>query len=414
VRVVLRTRWLVITLSVLAGLVGFFALIGIAAPQPGGGRAVEAVVGVAAVAATVRLARSGLCLEPNRVVIRDVRWTTEFARADVLGLAIQPVLGGRYRRLAVVLTSGRVVAAPWTMSRAADLDWANRAAWAAYGFGPTQIDVAGRLHEHERLDRVEQLPIATPDPGLTPQTVSPITEPAAARWLGWEMVVVMTAFAMPAVVGAITLLAQHIGGVSDLNEFDLPLKHNYPVSLALLIIGYATTAVVVPIALLLLARTGQMPESLGLTRRGFRQDASNALGIFAGIWAWNVVLGIAFSWAINNSHLSNTESNSHVPAYYILYALALSATTAINEEVLVNGYFLTRLSQRGWSPQRAFWLSLLVRESYHAYYGVGLILTIPLGYLVTRSFQKHRRLSRAILVHFVNDAVILTIAVLTS
>lgn len=410
----LRAQGLVVTLSVMAGVLAAFVLLGTAASQPGGARAVEVVVGVALAAGSARLARCELRLEPHLVVVRNVLSTEEFGRADVLGLAVQPVGRGRFRRAAVVCTDGRVVAAPWTIGRRNDSAWLSRVAWAAYGFGPTQNDVAPQLHERDRLLRVDQLPVASPDPGLTPATVSPIESPAAARWLGWEIVFVITAFALPAVAGAVTLLAQHIGGVSDLDEFDLPLEHHAGVSLFLLLLGYATTAIIVPIALLLLARTGQPPASLGLTRRSFRRDAANALGMYAGVWVLNLALVLAFGWLINNKHLTNTATNTHVPAYFIVYALFLSATTAINEEVLVNGYFLTRLSQRGWAPRRAFWLSLLVRTSYHAYYGVGLILTIPLGYLVTRSFQKHRRLNRAILVHCVNDAVLLTVAVLTS
>jgi membrane protease YdiL (CAAX protease family) len=123
---------------------------------------------------------------------------------------------------------------------------------------------------------------------------------------------------------------------------------------------------------------------------------------------------IPLSAVLNNKHLTNTASNSHVPAYYVIYGLTLAATTAINEEVLVNGYFLTRLSQLGWSPRRALGLSLAVRTSYHLYYGVGLIVTVPFGYLVTRSFQKRRRLLRPILAHFLYDAILITVAVLTS
>jgi membrane protease YdiL (CAAX protease family) len=136
--------------------------------------------------------------------------------------------------------------------------------------------------------------------------------------------------------------------------------------------------------------------------------------LLAGVYVAVALVALALSSVINNKHLTNTASDSHVPAYFVIYGLFVSATTAINEEVLVNGYFLTRLSQRGWSPWRAFALSLAVRTSYHAYYGVGLILTIPLGYIVTRSFQKHGRLGRPILVHFVFDAITFTIAVLTS
>jgi hypothetical protein len=39
---------------------------------------------------------------------------------------------------------------------------------------------------------------------------------------------------------------------------------------------------------------------------------------------------------------------------------------------------------------------------------------VPFGYLVTRSFQKRGRLARPIITHFLYDAILLTIAVLTS
>jgi membrane protease YdiL (CAAX protease family) len=102
----------------------------------------------------------------------------------------------------------------------------------------------------------------------------------------------------------------------------------------------------------------------------------------------------------------------HVPAYYVVWGLAISATTAIAEETLMSGYLLTRLSQLGWSPRRALIVSLVLRTSYHVYYGIGFILTVPFGYFVTRSFQKNRRLTRPIVAHFLFDAIIFTIAVL--
>ena len=78
----------------------------------------------------------------------------------------------------------------------------------------------------------------------------------------------------------------------------------------------------------------------------------------------------------------------------------MSAATAITEEVLVNGYLNTRLYQLGWSPRTSLLLSLTLRTSYHVYYGIGFLLTIPLGYFVTRSFQKHHKLNRPIMAHF--------------
>jgi hypothetical protein len=95
-----------------------------------------------------------------------------------------------------------------------------------------------------------------------------------------------------------------------------------------------------------------------------------------------------------------------------VWGLIISATTAITEEVLVNGYLITRLGQLGWTPRSALILSLILRTSYHVYYGFGFIFTIPLGFYVTRSFQKHHKLTRPILAHFLYDAILFTIAVL--
>jgi membrane protease YdiL (CAAX protease family) len=104
----------------------------------------------------------------------------------------------------------------------------------------------------------------------------------------------------------------------------------------------------------------------------------------------------------------------HVPAYYVIWGLSIAAVTSVTEEVFVNGYLLTRLAQLGWSPKKAFTLSLILRTSYHVYYGIGFLFTIPFGVFVTRSFQKHRRLNRAIAAHFLYDAVLITISILSA
>lgn len=48
------------------------------------------------------------------------------------------------------------------------------------------------------------------------------------------------------------------------------------------------------------------------------------------------------------------------------------------------------------------------------YYGLGFLITIPFGYLMTRSFQKERRLMRPIIAHFLYDAVLISVAILIS
>jgi hypothetical protein len=414
--VVVRAKGLIVTICVISGffaLGGFLAIAG--SGQSAGHRAVDGVIGLAVLILGVRTAVTGLRLEAMTTTVRGLTTTDRLARAEVLGLAVQPIARGRLRRIVVVCADGRIIPAVWTVGRATDAWWEQRAATAAGGFGPTQLAVTETLTRTERLAGTAMLPVVTAEPELSPATVSPV-EPAdgSTRWLGWETTFVVIAFALPGLAAAVEILAQHVDGVSDLNEFELPLPHHPAASLFILLLGYLTSALIVPIALLLLARTGQPPTSLGLHRRGLRRDTSSAVGLLAAVWVLNIVLLLPLSPLLNNKHLTNTATNSHVPAYYVLYGLFVSAVTAINEEVVVNGYFMTRLSQRGWSPWRAFALSLAVRTSYHAYYGIGLIATIPLGYLATRSFQKRGRLGRPILLHFMYDAVLFTIAVLTS
>src|SRR5438067_285622 len=85
-------------------------------------------------------------------------------------------------------------------------------------------------------------------------------------------------------------------------------------TVGLLIIGYLTPALIVPIALLQLARTGQPPSSLGLSRHGSKRDAIESVGLYAGVWVLNLVLITPLFLLIGDS-LTNSEHDTHVPAY---------------------------------------------------------------------------------------------------
>jgi membrane protease YdiL (CAAX protease family) len=179
------------------------------------------------------------------------------------------------------------------------------------------------------------------------------------------------------------------------------------------IFAYLPVVAVVPLSLFLLARTGQPPSVMGLSYPRFKRDILPGLGIAAAAFGSEIVILIPLApLLIHHSSLINSVPIGHVPAYYVIWGLAISATTALTEEVLVNGYLLTRLGQLGWTPRSALILSLVLRTSYHVYYGLGFLLTIPFGFFVTKSFQKHRRLARPIAAHFLFDAILISIAIL--
>jgi membrane protease YdiL (CAAX protease family) len=411
--------WLIGALAFL----GLVSLLAIADPAASLGARLGALGAAVAFALGIwRATVAGLDVGPDRVVVRSIFWSRRLASAEVAGVAIEPVVRRRLARLDVVTHAGEtipVVFAAWRMRTPALQSNATRAA-ATFGWvtGTTSAAevVPGRV-EHPAAftamlsdGRMVAVPALSRHPGLAPETV----ERPGVPMLGRETIAMAVAFVLPATVTAVAVFARHVARVSNLDEFELPLPHNLPASLALMVVLYLSTAVFTPVALLLLARTGQWPRVLGLSQRALLRDAFPAVGLLLGTWLSTFVLALPLAGILNNDSLTNQQHNTHVPAYFVVYAVIVSATTAINEEVIVNGYLMTRLTQLGWRPWPALALSLALRTSYHAYYGVGLIATVPFGYWATRSFQKHGRLGRPIIAHFLNDAIILTAAVLTS
>jgi hypothetical protein len=246
---------------------------------------------------------------------------------------------------------------------------------------------------------------AGPEPGTA----------AARRALALETWFVQLAFLLPGVASAIDDLAVHLTGAGPISFFPTVI-HGHPVAnLILSGVSYLAVGALVPLALLLLARTGNGPGTLGLADRHWRRDLLPGAGLAAVACATMFALSLLLApLSMDSGSLVAQLSLGPVPAYYFLYGLLVAAVTAITEETLVNGYLLTRLRQLGWRPQRALLLSLALRTSYHLYYGLGVVLTIPFGYYVTRSFAKRGRLARPIIAHFLYDAVLITVGMVTA
>jgi membrane protease YdiL (CAAX protease family) len=245
---------------------------------------------------------------------------------------------------------------------------------------------------------------------------TPVVElaPTTRRSLVVETWFVMAAFLLPVVTTAVAVLAEHLARVGGTARF--PTYVHQPVlNMALGILLYLPVAAVVPLALLLLTRTGQPPGALGLGVPRWRLDIWPGLGLAAAAYGTEVAILLPLAPLLtDHKGLVNQVPLGHIPHYYVLWGLVIAATTSVAEEVLVNGYLLTRLDQLGWRPRPALALSLVLRTSYHVYYGLGFLLTVPFGYYVTRSFQKHRRLNRAVAAHFIYDATLITVAILAS
>jgi membrane protease YdiL (CAAX protease family) len=247
-----------------------------------------------------------------------------------------------------------------------------------------------------------------PPPPVAP--IEPVELTRAGLVLETRLVIIAGLF--PWIASAIVILVAHLDTGNGLTQLPSITPQQPVLNVFLGILAYLPTAAVVPLTLLLLYRTGQRPSSLGLTRLGWN-DFWAGVGLAAAAFGCELVVIIVLA-PLEHSRLMNTAGRLHVPVYYLIIALSMALTTAVAEEVIVSGYLLTRLEQLGWSPARSFWLSLALRTSYHLYYGIAVVFTVPFGWLVTRSFQKHRKLCRPILAHFLFDSTAFTIAILTA
>jgi hypothetical protein len=251
-------------------------------------------------------------------------------------------------------------------------------------------------------------------PSLVP--VAPllrIDEPTR-RDLVWETRFVMIAFLASGIAGAVVLLAEHVSGVGSVTRFPVYISGHPVTNLIVGMLAYVPVASVVPLALLLLSRTGDTPARLGLGWPKLKMDIIPAFGLIGASFGSELVILIPLAPLLaHHQSLLNKTAVGHVPGYYVIWGLMISATTAVAEEVLMNGYLMTRLHQLGWTPRSALTLAIILRTSYHVYYGVGFILTVPFAYFMTRSFQKNGRLTRTIAAHFLFDGILITIAILT-
>jgi membrane protease YdiL (CAAX protease family) len=231
-----------------------------------------------------------------------------------------------------------------------------------------------------------------------------------------EVLVALAVFPLPALLTAVVLLIRSVVEGTSPDQINDVLPQHHALSSLLGGLLYAGSGSAVLLALFLLSVGGVSLRSIGFTRKGLGADAGYGVGIvFAGFGiALGLTLLVVSIFGEDGLPGSVQADDSHVAAVFLLQGYIVSVVTAFVEETMMSGYLLTRLGQLGWTPRRALWVSMAIRTSYHAYYGIGLLFTVPVGYLLTRSFQRRRRLVRVIGAHALYDASLFTLVILST
>lgn len=291
--------------------------------------------------------------------------------------------------------------------------WAPPSGWSPDPAWPKpprgwRLWTAGTAHPDEQ-------PHAAPSTNLTwaEPLGPPATDQKRARWEIW---VVLSIFPLPALVTALVLLLRSVLEGTTPDQINDVLPEHPFLSSTLGGLLYATSGTSFLLVLLLLSTSGISLSRIGLTRSGLGRDLGfGALLVLAG-YGITFATSIAVLAAFGEDGAPGTvkTDNQHFAAVFLIQGLIVSLVTALVEESTMSAYLLTRLQQLGWTPRRALWVSMAVRTSYHAYYGIGLLFTVPVGYLLTRSFQRHRRLVRVVIAHALYDAGLFTLAILAT
>ncbi|HEX3794522.1 MAG TPA: CPBP family intramembrane glutamic endopeptidase [Acidimicrobiales bacterium] len=246
---------------------------------------------------------------------------------------------------------------------------------------------------------------ASPPPPEAKQRRSgsrPVTDSKLRRLYGLETWVVLSIFPLGATLTAITFLCFH--WTTGSNDFDAGaiIPHQPVLTVALSCAYVLSDFAAAALVLFLLFRNGEGSRSIGLDKSRLRKDLALMLPIWIFVFVVPQFIGIAI---VKGAHLPTFGvASPPVPTGFVAVGVLRSLSAGVVEEIVVLGYLLRRLEQRGWSPTVVVLVAVLVRVSYHLYYGPGVIPIVLWATASVIMYRRVRRLLPFILCHFAWDA----------
>lgn len=227
-----------------------------------------------------------------------------------------------------------------------------------------------------------------------------ITDTRLRRILGWETLIVLAVFPLPYVLTALVDLATHISSGMRV-IFEPMLVPNEPgLSVLFGVMLQLSAGAGAAVVVYLLARSGEGVGAIGLGGRRLRMDIALVMVVWlcAQVIPQAIGAGLVRSWGLATFE---TASPGNLPL--IIVGVAAAVCAGIVEEIVVLGYLVRRLEQRGWSTPVVVIVAVAVRVSYHLYYGAGVLPIILWATASVLLYLKIRRLLPFIICHVVWD-----------
>lgn len=166
------------------------------------------------------------------------------------------------------------------------------------------------------------------------------------------------------------------------------------------------TALAVAVTVLLSSRRGVTPRTLGL---GLPRKADGGVAVASafrmGVWAivTLAVGGVITGALAGNHHLVQPAVHDYS---YLMYATAASVAAGVIEETVVLAFVVTTLRQAGRPLAEILAVAVLLRCSYHDYYGPGVVGIAVWAAVFVWLFLRTGSVIPLVVVHFLWDASI--------
>jgi hypothetical protein len=238
----------------------------------------------------------------------------------------------------------------------------------------------------------------------------PLGRPARAHWWSAQPpppappITVRRAYAEVLLVFAAFFAASVIAGGETLARRYPAPSGSWAVFTPASVSELATCVLAILVTVLLSGRRGIKPSWLGFTwprRRDGHMGAAQSLRI--GVWAIAALLaGGAITSAVAMGN--KLGQPAHQDAAYLVYTMAASLTAGIVEETVVLAFVVTTLRQAGRPAAEILLVAVLLRCSYHDYYGLGVIGIAVWAAIFVWLFLRTGSVLPLIVVHVLWDA----------
>lgn len=249
---------------------------------------------------------------------------------------------------------------------------------------------------------------------------------AQRRRLLAELLIVLAVFPLPYTISALVALVAAALGKGSGNRTPVLIGGHalasFPFELILILVPFAAAA----LASYLLSVPGPYYKEWEEKQKPRGEGGLRAIGLDFTRWRGDLALILAVfvlcelipiyggSILLHDIGVRSISPGSGGPGYYVVLDVVNGITSGIVEEIVVLGYLVRRLEQLNLPSFAVVAVAVVVRGSYHLYYGWGVLPILLWATVSVVLYRKYRRLLPFIIVHVVWDSSLFVASALST